>query len=240
MIDKSTIQLCARLSLAAYSSSSEITRLYRDAICKDEPTTDTHLFIVRIGDVIYVTFRGTADFKNWLTDFSAIQISITPGVNIHHGFWCCYNSVVDWITATLARINPGQAFPVVFTGHSLGGALAVLAAWRQTFHPMVVTFGQPRVGSADFVEDFSGKVLCYVRVVNNVDVVPRVPFLLGRYRHGGEEMFYDVDGCEHDGVNFFTQAKLSIDGMLHEHHFRDIETPFRDHSMSRYLGDVLK
>ncbi|RPI77437.1 MAG: lipase family protein, partial [Planctomycetaceae bacterium] len=84
------------------------------------------------------------------------------------------------------------------TGHSLGGALATLAARRlpAALKPFeVATFGQPRVGNVTFI---NGYMLRHNRYVNNHDIVPSVPPrfipLTTIYAHVGDMQFFDGDG----------------------------------------------
>ena len=70
---------------------------------------------------------------------------------------------------------------VIFTGHSLGGALAVVAAARSKYVGEVYTFGQPRVGNRKYSKQVKSKVY---RFVNNNDIVPRIPPPLV-FRHQG-------------------------------------------------------
>jgi hypothetical protein len=69
-----------------------------------------------------------------------------------------------------------QDKPLFITGHSMGGALAVLTAWRLATlgRPPVATytFGAPRVGDTTFC---SGYALPTYRIVNRLDIVPEVP-----------------------------------------------------------------
>ena len=80
-------------------------------------------------------------------------------------------------------------------GHSLGGALATLAAGRYERAPEVYTFGAPRVGDGEYVESLDTPVY---RIVNGRDVVPKLP-VRGPYRHAGAEKYIDGEGLIHDG-----------------------------------------
>lgn len=75
-----------------------------------------------------------------------------------------------------------QNFDITFTGHSLGGALASLAAARtakQGFRSgsqiKVYTFGQPRVGNVQFARNFDAILPNTYRVVFRRDIVPHMP-----------------------------------------------------------------
>ncbi|GMS93182.1 hypothetical protein PENTCL1PPCAC_15357 [Pristionchus entomophagus] len=72
---------------------------------------------------------------------------------------------------------------VIFTGHSLGGAMAALAAARtvkQGYRPSsavkLYTFGQPRTGSFEFAQNFDALGIESYRVVYASDIVPHQPF----------------------------------------------------------------
>jgi predicted lipase len=67
-------------------------------------------------------------------------------------------------------------------GHSLGAALATLAADRLPDVQGLYTFGSPRVGDKGFQAHF--RVKAY-RLVNGKDIVPTVPGE-GPFRHVGE------------------------------------------------------
>jgi hypothetical protein len=78
---------------------------------------------------------------------------------------------------------------IVFTGHSLGGALATLAAldvsrreWLETYKPRLkmYNFGSPRVGNGEFAADFNRHVPDAWRVVNADDAVATIPRLMGK------------------------------------------------------------
>ena len=81
--------------------------------------------------------------------------------------------------------------PLWITGHSLGGALALLAAWRfqRSFLAVheIVTFGAPMIGnetaSKAFEQEFSGKIFRYVDLEDVVPHLPSVSLLANAYTH---------------------------------------------------------
>lgn len=138
-----------------------------------------------------VAFRGTEKKLNdILTDlkFQLVHIREESAERVHAGFKQQLSSLWPGICAWLSDRNK----PVFFTGHSLGGALAVLAAHRwskpQTWDgdssqaarrsPVagVYTFGQPRVGNEAFAEDYRETLSKRTfRYVNHSDIVPTLP-----------------------------------------------------------------
>lgn len=92
------------------------------------------------------------------------------------------------------------------TGHSLGGALATLAAWDVhqlvqmdpalcgRVHLQVYTFGAPRVGNCAFARLYKAAVPSTWDVVNDHDVVPKAAKLLVVYRPSGHRVIISHGG----------------------------------------------
>lgn len=113
------------------------------------------------GDIV-LSFRGTQvlSIQNWIADLTFVQSSIYGGCNgclVHEGF---YQSYLDLSTSMLNALTAYGAQPdtsssggpqIFITGHSLGGAIATLAAFELTLAgynvAAVHTFGSPRVGN---------------------------------------------------------------------------------------------
>ncbi|MCZ6834271.1 MAG: lipase family protein, partial [Planctomycetota bacterium] len=106
------------------------------------------------------------------------------GGYVHRGFAEALDHVWDEIDSCLTVEVPPDC-PILYTGHSLGGALAILAATRRR-PDALYTFGAPRVGDVSFNHYLEG--LPFHRVVNDCDVVAMVPTPgpLLWFKHGGQ------------------------------------------------------
>ncbi len=127
---------------------------------------------------IVLAFRGTEKkVSDWLTDANAIPIQ-QGSTKVHKGFHEAFTAVQSQVEAILNRVDcqdeNGNKLPIFITGHSLGGALAILATKlvASNIDGACYTFGAPRVANYEYFE--SVKTPIY-RIVNSSDIVPRVP-----------------------------------------------------------------
>ena len=123
-----------------------------------------------------VAIRGTAGVADGLTDANiGLQVSNT-GKIVHAGFNRAFQDIA---THLQDRIPEGSN--VHFCGHSLGGALATLAAdWathRKGCNAKLYTFGSPRIGFKPFADRLTGTVgeENIYRVHRATDIVPMMP-----------------------------------------------------------------
>lgn len=142
--------------------------------------------ISKIDGRTVLAFRGTLTggvvaWLDWLNDLRA-ELRYHrdyPGL-VHAGF----AASIDNLLLVLPRFS-GSTPPIV-TGHSKGGALAVLFAMRLFakfgITAEVVTFAAPRAGNDDLAAACN-EALSYDRYENPHDLVPRLP--LTDYRHAG-------------------------------------------------------
>jgi len=141
---------------------------------------------------VVVAFRGTQGLADWLSNLEIPpRDSAAFGAAVHSGFLGAYEAVHRIVTEALDAA-PGKT--LWFTGHSLGGAIAVVAAaTHRARNPAgLVTFGQPRLlsrGAAEFMQSNFGAD--FVRVVNDNDIVAKIPRL---YRHAGKLLHFDFAG----------------------------------------------
>jgi triacylglycerol lipase len=125
-----------------------------------------------------------------------VHLRLAHGTHVHAGFHRALDEIWSGLHEYLESIrSEGSGKTIWFTGHSLGAALATLAADRFGAGKSsgLYTFGSPRVGDNVFKASFA--VPCY-RFVNNTDVVPHLPppSLLAKYAHVGELKFIDSTG----------------------------------------------
>jgi hypothetical protein len=123
---------------------------------------------------------------------------------VHSGFnqaWGEISSgVLDAVNAGLAS-NPG--YRVVATGHSLGGAVATLAAAvlrNSGISVDLYTYGAPRVGNAALSDHITGSAGAIYRVTHKDDPVPKLPPIEVGYAHVSPE--YWLSGAESTGDDY--------------------------------------
>ena len=111
---------------------------------------------------IIVAFRGSSNIKNWIDDFDFFQIPYTKcvGCLMHNGFYLGYLTISHTMKSQIQLLlSKYRGSSIYVTGHSLGGALATIAALdiKHTYDvPIkVYTFGQPRVGNGLYSKYFS-------------------------------------------------------------------------------------
>lgn len=127
-----------------------------------------------------LVFRGTDSLRDWWWNLNASRKRAPGGGEIHRGFNWALNRIWPLAEGALDDLSG----PVLYTGHSLGGALAVLATARKAAE-VVYTFGAPRVGDPAFGETLRSRAI--LQVINNDDLVTRLPTATKRrpFRHTG-------------------------------------------------------
>lgn len=219
-------------------------------LVKSLDVDETQGFLAQAEGVAVLAFRGTEKkLKDWVTDakFELVDGAAfgVPGF-IHDGFADALKPVAARLDELVAQLKDRRVLLHV-TGHSLGAALATLAALRfgrmpQTACPIhtVHTFGSPRVGDAAFVQDFnahfSGRSY---RFVNDEDLVTRVPPRALKYDHVGEIIYIDESGRLQRDIGYwyrFLNFATNALGDLQQ----AVKTTIKDHSMKLYCGHLEK
>ncbi|MDH5612493.1 MAG: lipase family protein [Gammaproteobacteria bacterium] len=187
-----------------------------------------------------IAVRGTANIENAFVD-AALELTTDKrtGIRLHNGFSQTAQAIYVEIKPLL-KTN----YVIDTTGHSLGGAVAlILAMYLDTDHfnvGQIVTFGQPKITNVAGANHFQH--LNIIRVVTPKDLVPLVPPFdpvdlnnLDIYWHPGKEVILLPESTYAviEGVTSmmraikFTQEPLS-------------ENNLRHHQMSLYLEMIAK
>jgi len=174
----------------------------------EHPKLDAQALLLVHPKAIVVAFRGSESATDWQTNADASFTEARAG-GVHTGFYNAFHSLWDddagalvdgkpsatGLGATLRSRAAKLRRPVYFTGHSMGGALASLAA-LEAAQPQslarsdtgegkgtpsatrvegVYTFGAPRVGDRRLATALGSFTLLFFRFVNTLDGVPALP-----------------------------------------------------------------
>ncbi|KAJ1537003.1 hypothetical protein HK096_005191 [Nowakowskiella sp. JEL0078] len=191
--------------------------------------------------LIILVFRGTLSADNFAHDLMLLNPPmvrpfpgddernqlIPEGMSVHFGFWNEWNRVRN---ETLLKINSRISYAernlsnynFLVSGHSMGAAIAVLAALDistlSKSHPshipakkiIVLTAGEPRVGNIVFSQWFTQQNFSEaIRVVHKSDLIPHLPIF--SFSHREREVWIDEKGvtwtCENPPENTFKNTE---------------------------------
>ena len=153
-------------------------------------------YVIDAGDDSIITLRGTEKHEyDILQDLRFLEAKTEKG-GMHGGFAKGYNPMHDQVITLLDRYDTKRVW---ITGHSLGGGLAVVCAYRLLVdgkYPIagMMTFGQPKVVRQDLIKFLAPKLDGkYVFFVNDMDPVTR---LISPYEHFGHMVRWTDDKIE--------------------------------------------
>jgi len=177
---------------------------------------------------IVVAFRGTepTEWNDIKADLRAFHCE-----GFHKGFLQEYRKLEKRINGRLKNFtleNPNRK--IYITGHSLGGAMATIASYMIDNVEAVYTFGAPRALSWSTARKYKEN---HIRVVNNNDVVPKVPFVWIGFKHVGALHYMNFYG----NVRNMTRWQKCKDGWRGRWRALKKKVPFDgfyDHSMNEY------
>lgn len=193
-------------------------------------------------DVLIISFRGTelSDIRDFLRifDVRSTEMDVT-GCKVHTGFFKCMMEIKELV---VKEINSFPLMDIIFTGHSLGGAIAMLMALElsvkgKLLEPSmgkdrnieVVTFGCPAVGYDSFVDTYKlyGLDRITTRFAYRADLATHLP-PNKKYEHVGQLIYINKNG------KFFKDAdfRWSLAGVFFS------RTGIKDHKMDNYVNKI--
>jgi hypothetical protein len=272
------LALASDLAYLAAPEGAEAFRVQLGLEARLLSVGNTQAYVATSDDHLVVAFRGTESptsiegLKDWLlTD--AVNLLILPegdlgtdfvaagvGARWHQGFMKALADVWGPLSEAVDAERKRSERPLWVTGHSLGGALAVLAAWRfkRKFVPVhqVYTFGAPMVGNEETARaidrELPDKVFRYVNASDPIPRLPTVSLIANQYGHCQTEVVLGAvagAGAAVGGaVAFFRQmAGKTADGVLHGTLIDDVWKGLQDlvgaHLMEHYrnlLAELFK
>ena len=206
-VPQSDLALCAEMARLAYCRSdinfalnqariaAELARIgfavagfFESQGKPQEKGTHCFLAVRQDQQLAVVAFRGTDkdDPTDLADDINALKTPWERGGQVHAGFAGALADVRPRLEQALKTI-PCR---MLFTGHSLGAALATLLASVKAPNALY-TFGSPLVGDSGFVATLNG-VNCF-RYVDCCDIVTRIPPEELGYQHVGDPYYIAQD-----------------------------------------------
>ena len=216
---------------------------------------------------IVIAFRGSESpttidgFKDWLltnarnflvlpegrigTDFAAAGV----GARFHRGFMEALDEIWNPLLVAIEEALQRKERPIWVTGHSLGGAIALLAAWRlhQKFISIhrIVTFGAPMIGNnaaaEAFHREFPNRV---IRYVDSFDMVPKLPtmsLLSNEYDHVQLEIKLGDDSQESAAqriASLAAAAAENLDEATSMNLWGQLHAGISSHLMGNYIARI--
>lgn len=177
-----------------------------------------------------------------------MKLTDDPEWTVHHGFNDALHEV--WGDSAITRdmrltikAFQDKAQTIWFCGHSLGAALAALAAAEYVIKDGgttngVYTIGQPRIGNSKFAARFDDNLRdkCF-RFVNNNDIVPRLPIWtpIQKYTHPGNSLYFDSKGDLWDSISWWKKLWDELKGVKGAICEPGIDA-FEDHKSDHYVS----
>ena len=158
--------------------------------------------------LVVLAFRGSTSFANWKMDLTVGRedTDLCHKCRVHKGFWDAWKQIRDGIISdVLAVVATHQDYRFAIVGHSLGGALATLAAAdvrkvSDMEKTELYTYGSPRVGNKETVEFLTDQSTLSYRVTSMSDPVVRTPPHWWGYYHTSPE-YWVRDHAEAPGID---------------------------------------
>jgi hypothetical protein len=245
----SDLRWYADLAANVYKSPEKINTAYKKDFKIYTNEINEIRYIVLTDDSTkshYVSIRGTCNSHNAMQDINFFKDkSKRLGIYLHTGFHRTAEIIADDL---LSRLK--EDYKVCVTGHSLGGAIAVIVSWyldHANFNVKeCITFGQPKVTDSHGNRAMRDKIKL-TRVVNETDVVPLVPPAgthRHRYAHIGTMIKLLDDGkyChlqEPDSLNFGVNS-FWLFAARESFSFYEIGKELPDHYMTHYIDNMIK
>jgi pimeloyl-ACP methyl ester carboxylesterase len=154
---------------------------------------------------VIIAHRGTSNMRNWASNanFPLKPLEGFSSLKVHSGFFDVLRKNEDEVDSFVLSLLNGKykGFKTVFTGHSLGAAVATIHALRLNAKvkkagstPELFAYHSPRAGDQAFARYVSGLSMKIARYTNKNDPVSRLLTRSLGYSHILGEYHYPSNG----------------------------------------------
>ena len=192
--------------------------------------------------LIVLAIRGSISDANWKADWDMIRVEVDwcDECHIHRGFRNSWNEVEKAVVENMQKaVQAHPHYRIVVTGHSLGGAVATIAAAElrrldnhfRSFTELY-TFGSPRIANEEAARWLSDQSTYNWRITNENDIVPRLPVRALGYHHmepeywilkdGGNPRSEDVVFSAREDSSWGNEGEVVPSKKAHHRYFGDI------------------
>ena len=244
-IDWDMSLILAEASQAVYSDEDTVKAWAKEKFNTQQveffDRKDTQFFIAENEKNTFIVFRGTKGFDDWIANLK-INRTKKPYGKIHKGFFKAFSVVQSEVFAALTRARVFNR-EVYIGGHSLGGALAAIAAAHSHYEigstPIkgIYTFGMPRSFSrsaVNFINSTFGSN--FVRFVNDDDIVPKIPPFS---RHAGKLVKFNKRGeiKKIEAPKITRNESVIVDDSMSEDEFKNLQKRHAKRSQNRAVQE---
>lgn len=206
---------------------------YKNICVTEDKENETYAYVFEDDACVYVAFKVEADIDNLKKDPRLADSASFSAFNLHRGLWEAWREISDQVATEVMQRRLEMSHGIsdkkhlVYCGHSLGGAIATIAA--ATHCPdYCITFGAPPVGGKGFQIATEESTTSYSRYVLDRDPVPNLYKWNPRFRHVGRLLFIDSNmevQCQPSCWQIFKMRWLKF-------------TDLNDHAMGWYKAAV--
>lgn len=176
MITVKELKRCCTLSVYTYRAKPiQNTRMiHLDGLQNMHKRHDAQAILSKTNDATYVAFRGSSSAADFKDVFNVKPCKTDYGI-VHSGFLDQYKSLMDMLHQHLLAERPSRIY---FTGHSLGGSVAMISALMMhnelNAQTHCITYGAPTTADEEFLENVGRVCTSFTCVETKNDVVPHI------------------------------------------------------------------
>ncbi|KAK0100363.1 hypothetical protein ONS95_008317 [Cadophora gregata] len=174
----------------------------------DQSQVSGYVGIDSANKAIVISYKGTKSLANLIADLLIPKEScseLVKGCKLHQGFFYAWGDVKS---TTMRAVRSAKAtypsYSIVLTGHSLGGAVATIAAAylrKEGYACDVYSYGSPRVGNEAFVNFVDAQAGAHYRVTHTDDPIPRYPGRTFGFYHTSPEFWLSTGSAKTTSYN---------------------------------------